>query len=244
MTRRYTARAAVTAERDAQGRTRCTRLRSDGPLALRETADAVYLVGAAAGPLGGDVLEIDLGVGPGARLAVRSVAATLVLPGDGVSRLTVRARAGAGAHLDLAPEPTVAAAGCDHRSVTEIALAEDATLRLHEELVLGRHGERPGRLHSRIDVTIGRTPLLRHELRVADRHGGPAVLGDARAVGNVLLVRPGLTREPHAGDGLAVLPLAHPSAVLVTAVAPDAALLRRRLARGESIAQVAASAVG
>jgi urease accessory protein len=244
VTRRYTARAAATAERDARGRTRCTRLRSDGPLALREAAGAVYLVGAAAGPLGGDVLEIDLRVGPGARLAVRSAAAAVVLPGDGVSRLAVRARIGAGGHLDLAPEPTVAAAGCDHRSATEIALAEGATLRLREELVLGRHGERPGRLHSRLDVTAGRTPLLRHELRVGDRHDGPAVLGDARAAGSVLLVRPGLTREPHSAEGLAVLPLAHPSAVLVTAVAPDAALLRRRLARGESIAQVAASAAG
>ena len=64
--RTYHAHAAVTAERDASGRTRLTRLRSDGPLAVRETGEAVYLVGAAAGPLGGDELELDLEVGPGA----------------------------------------------------------------------------------------------------------------------------------------------------------------------------------
>ncbi|WP_106258756.1 urease accessory protein UreD [Actinomadura rubrobrunea] len=236
MTRRCAARAAVAAERDAHGRTRCTRLRSDGPLALRETAEGVHLVGAAAGPLGGDVLELDVAVGPGARLAVRSAAAALVLPGDGTSRLTVRARVGPGARLDFAPEPTVAAAGCDHRSAAEIALAEDATLRWREEIVLGRHGERPGRLRGRLDVAIGRTPLLRHELRVGDGHGARAVLGDAGAAGSVLLVRPGLAREAHVEDGLAVLPLAHPSGVLITAVAPDAALLRRRLARGERVA--------
>jgi Urease accessory protein UreH len=130
MTRRYLARAAVTAECDPSGRTRLTRLRSDGPLAVRETSDAVYLVGAAAGPLGGDELELDLEVGPGARLTIRSAATTLTLPGDGESRFTVRARVGEGGHLDFAPEPTVAAAGCQHRAISDITLAQgrDAAL--------------------------------------------------------------------------------------------------------------------
>ncbi|MEU5881499.1 urease accessory protein UreD [Spirillospora sp. NPDC047279] len=234
MTRGYTARAAARAERDATGRTRLTRIRSDGPLALRETADALYLVGAAAGPLGGDDFALSLEVGAGARLAVRSVATTLVLPGDGESRMTVRAEVGAGGHLDFAPEPTVAAAGCDHRSAAGISLAEGATLRWYEELILGRHGERPGRHTGRFDVTLGGVPLLRHELRLTDpsTFGSRAVLGDAKAAGSVLLVAPGLTRTPYTAEGLAVLPLAGPG-VLVTAVAADSAALRRRLARGE-----------
>ncbi|MBC6461304.1 urease accessory protein UreD [Actinomadura sp. HBU206391] len=244
---RYRARAAVTAECDRHGRTRLTTLRSDGPLAVREAGGAVYLVGAAAGPLGGDELELDLEVGPGARLAVRSVATTLTLPGDGESRFTVRARVGAGGHLDYAPEPTVAAAGCDHRAVAEITLADGATLRWRDELILGRYGERPGRHTSRIDVILAGRPLLRHELRLDDPgvYGGAAVLGGARAAGTVLLagaglVGPGLVGEPVTGEGPAVMPLAGPG-VLVSATAGDSSALRRRLCEGERAARAGGS---
>jgi urease accessory protein len=233
----YHARAAVTAERDPSGRTRLTRLRSDGPLAVRETSDAVYLIGAAAGPLGGDELGLDLEVGPGARLAIRSAATTLTLPGDGESRFTVRARVGEGGHLDFAPEPTVAAAGCHHRAISDITLAEGATLRWYEELILGRHRERPGRHTSRIDVTLDGLPLLRHELRLDDAsiYGSRAVLGEAKAAGSVVLVGPDLVEEPVTEEGLVVMPLAGPG-VLVSAVAGDSAALRRRLDAGERYA--------
>ncbi|GAA2458751.1 hypothetical protein GCM10010191_93480 [Actinomadura vinacea] len=237
MTRGYTARAAVTAELGPAGRTRLTRLRSDGPLALRAAAGALYLVGAAAGPLGGDDLELEVTVGPGARLAVRSAAASLALPGKGESRTTVRAEVGAGGHLDFAPEPAVAAAGCRHRAVARIALAEGATLRWREELILGRYGERPGRHTSRFDVTVGGAPLLRHELRLDDPavRASRAVLGEAGAAGSVLLAGPELTGSPRTGEGWAVLPLAG-AGVLVTALAPDSAALRRRLTEGEHAA--------
>ncbi|TDB95525.1 urease accessory protein UreD [Actinomadura sp. 7K534] len=238
MTRHYTAHAAVRAERDGAGRVRLTRLRSDGPYALRATPDAVHLVGAAAGPLGGDELNLDLEVAAGAELAVRSVASTLLLPGRGESTTRVRAAVGHGAHLDLALEPAVAAAGCRHRAVTDFALEAGATLRWREELVLGRHGEPAGRYSGRVDVTVGGRPLLRNELRLPDPglYTSGAVLGDARCTGNVLLVGPGLAVEPYAADGLAVMPLAGPG-VLVTALAPDSATLRRRLRHGEERAR-------
>ncbi|HEU5157662.1 MAG TPA: urease accessory protein UreD [Streptosporangiaceae bacterium] len=247
MSGRYTARAVVVAAPDGAGRTVLTRLRSDGPLALREGrpwheggGDAerrpavVYLVGAAAGPLGGDDLALRITVAPGAHLAVRSVATTLALPGDGESRLAIRAAVGAGGRLDFAPEPTVAAAGCHHTCVAGIELGAGAGLRWREELVLGRHGERPGRYASRCDVTLDGRPLLRHELRVDDAgtYGSRAVLADAAAVGTVVLAGPGLTERPYADDdGLAVLPLAGPG-VLVSATAATATALRRRLERG------------
>ena len=239
-TRHYRARAAVTAQCDAHGRTRLTRLRSDGPLAVREAAGAVYLIGAAAGPLGGDDLGLDLEVGPGARLVIRSAATTLTLPGDGESRFTVRARVGAGGHLDFAPEPTVAAAGCHHRALAEITLSRGATLRWYEELILGRHQERPGRHTSRLDVTVDDVPLLRHELRLDDpqTYGSGAVLGAARAAGTVLLAGHGLIEQPVTGDGLVVMPLAGPG-VLVSAMAENSAVLRRRLHQGETASHVA-----
>ncbi|MFC0039123.1 urease accessory protein UreD [Actinomadura rayongensis] len=238
MTRGYAPRAAVTAEADASGRTRLTRLRSDGPLAVRATPDAVYLVGAAASPLGGDDLKLDLTVGPGAVLAIRSSATTLALPGAGESHMTVHASVGAAGRLDYAPEPTVAARGCRHRATAVVDLAADATLRWREELILGRHGEAPGRHMSRFDVTCNGRPLLRHELILDDPavYNSAAVLAGARTVGSILLVDSNLRREPHTEDGLAVLPLAEP-AVLITATAPDSTLLRRRLHTGETIAR-------
>src|SRR5918992_1668649 len=219
MSRRYTARAVVTAECDSAGQTRITRLRSDGPLAVREVRGheltTVYLVGAAAGPLGGDDLALLLTVAPGARLAVRSAATTLALPGGpgesddpGESRFALRALVGAGGRLDFAPEPTVAVAGCPHSSAADIELGPGAALRWREELVLGRHGEPPGRFAARCDVTLDDRPLLRHELRIDGdgRYASRAVLGDAGAAGTVVLTGPDLIKEPYTADELAVLP--------------------------------------
>lgn len=234
MTRRCTASAAVRAERDDAGRIRLTRLRSDGPYALRAAPDAVYLVGAAAGPLGGDELNLDIEVAAGAALTVRSTTSSVLLPGRGESCTRVRATVAPGAHLDLALEPAIAAEGCLHRSVALLSLASGATLRWREELVLGRHGETAGRCTARADVTVDGVPLLRHELRLPEPapHPGGAVLGGARCAGSVLLAGPGPAGERYAAEGLAVMPLAGPG-VLVTALAPDSATLRRRLLQGE-----------
>jgi urease accessory protein len=248
MSTRYAARAAVTAECDGAGRTRLTRLRSDGPLAVREAGGrdiaTVYLVGAAAGPLGGDDLALHLTVAPGARLAVRSAATTLAMPGGGgapdESRFAITATVGAGGWLDFGPEPTVAVAGCRHRSAAGIELGPGAVLRWREELVLGRHAERPGRFTNRCDVTLDGVPLLRHELRIDDEAGyaGRAVLAGAGAAGTVVLAGPDLIKEPYTADGLAVLPLAG-HGVLVSATAENAPVLRRRLDQGEAIARTA-----
>ncbi len=54
------------------------------PGVLRRTGPRrVHLVHAAGGPLGGDELGLDVEVGPGAAVAVRSAGATLVQPGAG-----------------------------------------------------------------------------------------------------------------------------------------------------------------
>ncbi|MEO5875542.1 MAG: urease accessory protein UreD [Streptosporangiaceae bacterium] len=233
MTRSYQAHAAITAICDPAGRTRLIRLRSDGPIALRETPDGVYLVGAAAGPLGGDRLRLELEVGPGATLRVRSAATALTLPGRGESVYEIDARVAG--HLDFAPEPTVAVRNCRHRAISRIELGPQGTLRWWEELVLGRHREEPGAHVSRIDVTRDGAPLLRHELRLDGAARSRAVLGRARATGSVVLVGPGLTRTPAAAAGYAVLPLAA-EGVLVTAVGGNSAELRRRLELGSATA--------
>jgi urease accessory protein len=248
MTTGMTARAVVETEADGDGVTRLGRLRSDGPLALRQvgagggtpdrlaetagrSALTVYLVGAAAGPLAGDSFVLDVTVGAGSALVIRSTAAMLCLPGrvrslpgdartgasesgspngdsgnedsgsGPSSELIVRATLGAGAALAFLPESTIAAAGCNHHARIEITAAADSQLAWREQIVLGRHGERPGRYVSRMDVEYAGVPLLRQELTAGDpvTDGSPAVLRGASAVGCTLLAGQAPTRQVPGG---------------------------------------------
>jgi urease accessory protein len=235
------ATARLVAVAGEAGGTRMAVLRSQSPLVLRRTGPAdVHLVGGAAGPLGGDELRLDIDVGPGAELRLRTVAASVALPGgDGsASRLELRARVAAGARLEWLPEPLIAAAGCCHVAAATVDLAAGARLVWREELVCGRYGEEPGDARLALAVDYDGGPLYRNALAVgpgAPGWHGPAVLGGARAAGSVLLVEPAWAEHPPAatvlGPTAAVLPLAGP-AVLVTATAPDALTLRRHLDAG------------
>jgi urease accessory protein len=239
------AAAALVAEPAPDGPDGAVRLpvqHSQAPLVLRRTADAVYLVGGAAGPLGGDVLDLRIDVRDGAALRLRTVAAAVALPGrEGQeSVLTVRATVGTGARLEFLPEPTVVADGARHRIELVISLADGAALALRDEVILGRHGERGGSCRARLHVDLAGAPLLRHELAVSGTDAasrGPAVLAGHRAAGSLLRVEPAWAGRP-AGQipagyapGVAVMPLAGGPAVLVTALAEDALTLRRRLSR-------------
>ncbi|MEV1239877.1 urease accessory protein UreD [Nonomuraea sp. NPDC049750] len=186
------ARAAV-ATSLAGGRTVISGLSSAPPLTLRQTGPrTVHLVSTAAGPLGGDRLELDLDIASGTSLEVGSVAGTLVLPGDGESVMVISAHVGAGATLRFAPQPTVLAAGCAHRLVVRLTLAAGARVFWREEIVFGRYGEAPGRCHARFDATYDGRPLLRQEYTVGDpaTDASPAVYGDARCVGTTLIAPP------------------------------------------------------
>jgi urease accessory protein len=229
------ARAALTAEADAAGRTRLTLLRSQAPLVLRPTAGAVYLAAGAAGPLGGDELDLTVTVGPGACLTLHTVAATVVLPGRGESVFRLTASVGAGGRLAFLPEPTVVAAAARHRMLSTVDVASGAALVLREEVILGRHGETGGAYRGLSHVDLAGVPLLRHDL-VLDG-ADPVTVGAAsavaaRAVGSLLTVDPTWSRCPRptgwASPGAAGMPLAGPG-FLVTAVADDARTLRARL---------------
>src|SRR5204862_1277911 len=113
---RVAAEAEVVAEPGPGGGTRVPVLRSAAPLVLRRTPEAVYLVGAAAGPLGGDQLSLRITVRAGACLRLRTVAASVALPGldDAESVLTVIATVEPGGALEYLPEPVVVANGARH----------------------------------------------------------------------------------------------------------------------------------
>ncbi|MEU6311971.1 urease accessory protein UreD [Streptomyces sp. NPDC047014] len=238
---RATARIHATA--DGRGGTALPVLAGEGPLALRRTrgaADeaAVVLVGAMSAPLGGDHLTVEATAGPGARLSLASAAATLALPGRGgaPARYDVELAVEDGASVRWLPEPLVSVRGSDLRVRTRIRLAPTARLVLREEQVLGRAGEEPGLLRSRLAVTREGRPLLDQELSCGPGApggwDGPAGLAGHRALGQLLVVDPAFAaRPPRAavlGEFAAATPLAGP-AVLVTVLAPDALRLRELL---------------
>ncbi|MCB5181426.1 urease accessory protein UreD [Streptomyces antimicrobicus] len=238
------ATARIRAVADGRGGTALPLLAGEGPLALRRTRStgaggaggaSVTLVGAMSAPLGGDHLAVEAELGPGARLTVGSAAATLALPGrDGApARYGTRLVLAEGAALRWLPEPLVSVRRSDLRVHTRVELAPTARLLLREEQVLGRAGEEPGLLRSRLTVSLGGRPLLDQELACGPGApggwDGPAGLAGHRALGQLLVVDPRFAEHPPPagplGDLAAVTPLAGP-AVLVTALAPDALRLR------------------
>jgi urease accessory protein len=201
-------------------------------MAFRAAPGAVYLVGTAASPVGDDQISLQVRVERGARLTLRSVASTIAWASAG-SSLSIEVKIEEGGTLDWHLEPLVASRGCDFSQTACISLAPGSHLRWAEEIVLGRYGEGPGRLHLRLDVDVDERPLLRHGLDVGPGSpcwDGPAVLGDGRAVGLVLTAGDGEGASGTAsGDGWAAMPLDGPGA-LVQAVARDLYGLRQALA--------------
>ena len=232
------AHTRIVATAGAGGATVLAELRGEAPLLPRVTGArggpvaTVHLVGGAAGPLGGDELFLDLEVGPGACLVLRTVAATVALPGrdSEPSTTTVRASVAAGGRLAFLPEPMVAAAGCHHRQLSTVEVAEGGHLVWREELVGGRHGERPGRVRQEIRLRYAGAPVLAQDLVLTpDQWASPAVLGGDRTVGSIVVIGPGAPPGPTMVVGNAVrMPLGGP-VVLCSAVAADIPALRHGL---------------
>ncbi|MER5668931.1 urease accessory protein UreD [Streptomyces mirabilis] len=237
------ATARIGARADGRGGTALPVLEGEGPLALRRTRASgdearVMLVGAMSGPLGGDRFAVEAEVGEGARLHVGSAAATIALPGQakGEARYDVRLDVSGGSELRWLPEQLISAQGSDLYVSSRVELRSGARLVFREEQVLGRVGEQPGRLTSRLVVRLDGRPLLDQELSCGPGApggwDGPAGLGGHRAMGQLVVVRPEFESEPPQarllGEYAAVMPLAGPAA-LVSALAPDALRLRRVL---------------
>ena len=222
------------------GRTVLSTVRSDPPITLRATPHGVYWIGSAAGPLGGDDIVLDVVVGAGTALTMRSAAAAIALAGPaGTSRLRIDVTVGEDASLVWAPEPTIVTAGASHHADARLQVAGSAEVRWREQLVLGRTGERGGACRSRLRVDVcgvaagpAGMPLLRHELRTGEPGAdGPAVLDGARAVGTWFACGPSVL-APQAwqpiSEGSGVLPLG-PHALLATVLAGDAVAMAHEL---------------
>jgi urease accessory protein len=175
-----------------------------GALAGRRTGpDTVHLLSAAAGPLGGDTIDLRVIVGQGARLRLCSVAATIVLPGIHGPSSCVRWSIDVAGELEIDPQPTLVAARSNHTTQTRLKLTETATVRIHERVQIGRSGEREGFWSGALHADIDGVPLLRHRIEL-----GTASLADDQIAAPRAYV--GEFRYPGPDTGMAgvVLPLA------------------------------------
>lgn len=153
---------------------RLPRIECRGALAARHTEpDTVHLVSAAATPLGGDTIAIRLIVEPGARLRLRSAAATVALPGAASTQSWACWSIETAGELDVDPEPTVVAADAWHVSELNVCLTDDARLRIRERVQIGRTGEREGFWSGAMHADVAGAPLLRHRVEL-----GPGSVAD------------------------------------------------------------------
>lgn len=236
------ATAILTVELDASGCGVIRELRSAPPIRLIPHRSAVTdphgvvvvrVVESAASPIGGDDLSLRVRVEAGARLRLIGTAATLALPGrtGECSRACVEIDVGPMGEVEYLPEATIISARADHRVQTRITLAEDARVRWREIIVLGRHGERPGRLTTTVHLLRSGAPLLRQRLDIHEDRmlASPGYLAGLRVIATETMVWDQHPPEPVSGQWWSLSPLAGGGAV-ATAVAADAITAQRRLA--------------
>jgi urease accessory protein len=146
--------------------------------------------------LGGDEVTLDVSVGAGAWLEVVETAGTVAYPGVPAT-WHVRARLAPGAVLIWAGLPFVVCAGADVMRDTTLDLAEGARALLRETTVLGRVGEGPGVMRTRMTARLGGGELLAEDLVLdAAAVAAPGVLGGRRVIDTVAA----LGFRPDAGD--------------------------------------------
>jgi urease accessory protein len=192
----------------------------------------VTLVQTVAGPLAGDEIEIEIEVGEGAALELRTNAATLAFPAAVAARQKLRARVEPGGRLAWLPEPLILAAGCNLESSVELELEAGAAALTRELVVLGRHDEKAGRYESELRCELEGRPLLHEAVRIDGTGLGytsPAILGRARAFISVALL--GIAPEEPCGPG--ELALDGPGRVL-RALAPGVPPLRSEVSFAEA----------
>jgi urease accessory protein len=146
---------------------RAPRIECAGGVAARSTEpNTVHLVSAAATPLGGDTIAVRVVVEPGARLRLRSAAATVTLPGRATAESTAHWHLEVAGELDLDPQPTVVAGGSRHATSTRLSVSRSGRVRLRERVQIGRTDERQGFWSGSLHADVDGAPLLRHRIEL------------------------------------------------------------------------------
>jgi urease accessory protein len=141
----------------------------------------VHLVSAAATPLGGDTIHIRVVVEAGARLRVRTVAATVTLPGSATLESHASWTLEVAGDLDIDPQPTVVAAASRHFTSTRVELTDSGRIRLRERIQIGRSDERQGFWSGALRADVDGSPLLRHRIELGNGSVADDALGTPMA---------------------------------------------------------------
>lgn len=168
---------------DAAPQVRPMLLASDG------TSARVALVPDGALLLADDHVRISIEVGPGAALEIVEPGGTVAYDMDGRwAQWDVAITLGSAATLVWHGEPFVISGGAGVRRTTTVVVGDNAGLALREAVVLGRHGEEPGRLVQQTVCTDpAGAPLLVEGLDVDATSCGP-LLGGLPVMVSVLVL--------------------------------------------------------
>jgi urease accessory protein len=228
-------------------------LRCEPPLTIRRVHSpagecGLCQVGTAAGPLPGDDLRLSLDIGPDARASLVSAGASIALgrsgsdpsgsdPDHGAearrpAELRTAVAVAGGGQLTAEPAPLVVARGADVEVGVRIALEPGASVQWRELIVLGRTGERAGRVRLHWDVTCDGLPLLRQTIDLADPAlaGWPAMLHNGSVLATALLAGPQVKARTIVASRTAVAQQLDEDAVLVSVLSSDAAAAQAQLA--------------
>lgn len=198
-------RVLVVAYRNRLPRIQC----GGGGVAARCTApDTVHLVSAAATPLGGDTIDVRVVVQHGARLKLRSAAATVALPGPDDPTSHAYWEIEVEGSLDIDLEPTVVAAAARHESSIRVFARDDARLRLRERVQVGRCDERDGFWSGSLHADVDGRPLLRHRVELGAGSLADDSISAPRATISELRYPAEAFAESAMADGSTVLTLA------------------------------------
>ncbi|WP_229383316.1 urease accessory protein UreD [Microbacterium allomyrinae] len=168
------------------------------PRLISRNATRAHVAVTAAGMvlLGGDHVDIRIDVGPACTLEIEDVGGTVAYPGA-LSSWNLDVRIGAGGTLLWHGLPFVVTGGADVERRSSLTLGSDARAVIRETLVLGRHGERGGRLSSELSVVDGDGPILFERLEADGRAPEPGVLGGNRTLDAVIAVGFRPRARPH-----------------------------------------------
>jgi urease accessory protein len=210
----------------------------------------VVFLNTAGGLTGGDRLDYALDIADGARAtATTQTAERAYRAGEGQASVSVRLTVGRNGWLDWLPQETILFDGASLERDITVDLAPGAGCLFLETAVLGRHamGETVTGLTFRDNrlVRQGGTPLWAEPLlidtRTLARGGNPAMLGGARALATIALVRPDAgdllpaLRAVLDRDGVESAATAMDNRLILRMLAWDAMPLRQQVLRALSV---------
>jgi urease accessory protein len=150
----------------------------------------VALVAGGAMLLGGDHVHVEIEVGDDCALEIQDVGGTVAYESRGAaSRMDVTIRLGERAHLLWRAHPFVVTDGADVDRATRLEMGAHSAVLLRETLVLGRSGERGGRLRSAVRARDrDGTAIFIEDLALDGTRPRAGVLGPHRILDSAMLL--------------------------------------------------------